>query len=372
MKRFALAPVLICGALFIGSVAAARAMPPFAQAYGVQCSVCHTQVPALNSYGRYVQRSGYASLDPAVLRRANPIWIGVNTSYDSQDPSNPHKTLFGNVALHAVGPIGSDWTYHVQQWLQQNNQAGGLDTLWVTYNNLFHRDGHVFVGKITSPGPSGYSQWFDLSGFASAEMTVGEHTYQLDGNRWGTKVNYTPKNFDAEIAYLASGQDIGGTSDFSNDTEKTIQWKLAYANPEHPTEYGFVGSRGSSPLASGDTDQYHSLAAFFQSDPTHKLPGTLLLYQTTYDANPGGGAPASAGNAATVEVYVPVLRKGLLALRKEFTNDGMGTQTQSGNIDFAYHVMPYLHFYLEEYLTQNNKPGFRYMVWWTTPVRAVK
>ena len=30
----------------------AAAMPPFAQAYGVKCTVCHTMVPALNTYGR--------------------------------------------------------------------------------------------------------------------------------------------------------------------------------------------------------------------------------------------------------------------------------------------------------------------------------
>ena len=54
----------------------AQAMPPFAQAYGVSCSLCHTQVPGLNAYGRYVQRTGYASLDPNVLRRALPVWIG--------------------------------------------------------------------------------------------------------------------------------------------------------------------------------------------------------------------------------------------------------------------------------------------------------
>ena len=36
----------------------AEAMPNFAQAYGVACSECHVQIPALNAYGRWVQRTG--------------------------------------------------------------------------------------------------------------------------------------------------------------------------------------------------------------------------------------------------------------------------------------------------------------------------
>ena len=48
----------------------ARAMPNFAQAYGIKCSECHIQIPALNAYGRYVQRTGFAALNPHVLRRS--------------------------------------------------------------------------------------------------------------------------------------------------------------------------------------------------------------------------------------------------------------------------------------------------------------
>jgi len=151
-----------------------QAMPPFAQAYGENCETCHTAVPALNAYGRYVQRTGYASLDPGTIHRAIPIWIGENPTYDSM--GSP-KTVAGNFAIHAVGYIGDDWTFHAQEWLVNNNQGGFADTLWVTYNNLFHRDGHLFLGKIQAPAPSPYSQWFELNGFATTGMTSGEHAW---------------------------------------------------------------------------------------------------------------------------------------------------------------------------------------------------
>lgn len=359
----------------------ADAMPPFAQAYGVQCSVCHTQVPALNTYGRYVQRTGYASLDPHVLSRALPVWVGENTSYDSQDPNQPHRTQFGNVAIHAVGTLGTDVTYHFQQWIVQNNGAGDLDTFWLTYNNLLHRDGHLFAGLIEAPGPSPYSQWMDLAGFGTPEIVVGEHGYQLDGNRWGTKLDYTKGSLDLEAAWLGSNLGWGGVSDFSNDTDKTFQYKAAYANPESPLEIGVYGARGSWPLAEGGTDQYWAFAPYVQRDPYRGVPGILAVYQMALDGNPGyatlaNGSLAPLGSAgstaATLELYEPVFDRGVLSLRKEWSNDGLGTLTQSGNVDFNYQIARYLHAYVEEYFASHATPGWRYMIWWTTPVGAVK
>ncbi|HEY9086152.1 MAG TPA: hypothetical protein VIN40_09520 [Candidatus Tyrphobacter sp.] len=347
----------------------AQAMPPFAQAYGVSCSLCHTQVPALNAYGRYVQRTGYASLDPQVLQRALPVWIGENTSYDSQ---GTHQTEFGNLAIHAVGPIGSDITYHFQQWIWQNDQAGDLDTFWVAYNNVFHRDGHLFVGKIEAPGPSPFSQWFDLAGFATPEITVGEHPYQLDANRWGAKLNYIHGSLDAEAGWLGSGSGWGGLSDFSNDTDKTFQYKLAYANPVSPVEFGAFGSYGSFPLAEGGTDQYRSIAGYVQRDPLNGVPGVLAIYQTAYDANPGMGLGAAASTATTLELYEPVLGKGLIAAREEWGNDGLGNHPHTGDIDFSYHILPFVHVYVEDALAQYNVPEWRYMIWLTVPIRNAR
>ncbi|MGZ3496324.1 MAG: hypothetical protein ACXWNK_06785 [Vulcanimicrobiaceae bacterium] len=347
--------------------APASAMPPFAQAYGVKCSVCHTQVPALNSYGRYVQRTGYASLDPQVLRRAFPLWFGEQVNYDSQGDTT--QSQYGNAALHAVGPIANDWTYHAQQWIYQDNKPGDLDTFWLAYNNLFHRDGHLFVGEIESPGPSPYSQWSDLAGFAPPEITVGEHVYQLDGNRWGAKFNYVRKSLDVEAGWLGSGNGWAGFSDFGPDTDKTLLYKVAFANPTTPVDFGVVGSRGSWPLSDGNFDQYWSISGYVQTDPLrHYVPGSLFLYQHAFDGNPGGGSPAALSKAYTAELYEPFFaNRALLSIRKEWTDDGLGNATQTGVIDFSYQIAKYLRVYVENALAQNSKPGWKYTVWWTTP-----
>ena len=350
----------------------ALAMPPFAQAYGANCTLCHSQVPTLNSYGRSVQRSGYAILDHQVLKRSLPVWVGVNPTFDSQS-SGGKNFQSGNVAIHAVGLVG-DFSYHIQQWLVQNNAPGGLDTAWFSYNGLFHHFGHLFAGKIETPAPSPFSQWSDLSGFASAEMIVGEHQYQLDNNRWGSRLAYVHRSLDVEAGWLGAGGDLGGTSDFSNDTDKTFQWKVAHVSASRTSlEVGAFGSRGSFPLQEGGTDQYWSAAAYVQRDPQPHFPGIFAIYQDTFDRNPGNGLGPAAGNAATLELYQTFFHgNALVGARTERTNDGLGNHVQSGNLDFEYQLARFVHIYLERSFAQGNTPGFKYEVWWTTPLESVK
>ena len=364
-------------AMMLGASIPASAMPPFAQAYGMKCSVCHTQVPALNSYGRYVQRTGYADLDVRTLHRSTPFWVGEEATYshNSQDASSP-RIEFGNFALHAAGAFDANTSFHYQQWIVEGGQPGGIDTAWITFNNLFHRNGHLYVGKMPGTTASPLSQWFDLASFATPELTVGEHIYQNDGNRWGSKFIFVKNSLDAEIGYFADSGDLSGLGKYSQDVEKTFQWRLAHANPEQPLEFGIMGARGSFPLAEGGFDQYSSLTPYLQRDPVGKFPGIFAMYQMGVDRNPGQdelGDPlgVARSNAATIELYEPIGENGLIAFRKEFQNDGLGTRTQSGNIDFAYHLAPYLHLYLESAMAQNATPTWSYTLWWTMPLQKV-
>lgn len=377
MKRFMLAALIGSVAAF-ASAGVASAMPPFAQAYGMRCEVCHTQVPALNAYGRYVQRTGYASLDAHTLHRSTPFWIGesANYSHNSADETAP-RTELGNLAIHAAGAFDDNVTFHLHTWVVQNGQAGGVDTAWITFNNLLHRDGHLFVGKMPGTVISPFSQWFDLSAFSTPEITVGEHAWMNDANRWGAKFAYVKNSLDAEIGYFGGTGDLGDAFVMTQDHEKTLQWRIAHANPEQPLEYGVMGSRGSFPLAEGGFDQYTSYTPYLQRDPAGNMPGILVMYQMATDQNAGedaSGNPlgAASSTAATIELYKPLGPKALIAIRKEFQNDGLGTQSQTGVVDFSYHIAPYLHFYAESAMAQNATPTWSYMLWWTIPLQSVK
>ncbi len=364
------------------------AMPPFAQAYGLQCSACHTMVPLLNAYGRYVQRTGYASLDRQVLKRAQPVWLGEAVTYDSTlgAGTGTPRYSFGNFAIHAVGYLAPDITFHAQQFIVDGDQSGGLDTLWVTYNNLFHRDGHLFVGKILNPAPSAYGQTSDIDGPAASATLVGEHDWgSTYDNRWGTRLAYVHKALDAEAGYYLSNFDLNGATAFGAG-DKTFEWKLAYALATRPYEFGIFGSAGSIPVSTG-LDRYSSVAGYAQIDPSpNGRPGLLAVYQSQRDDNPGldpDGNPLLTTNSrgSSFEIFEPVLHGNLvLSYRHDF--NGIGSGFSNGNsLNAAFNVpgFNYLHGYLEANVGGSSAlsdasggPTWKGILWLTLPISSVK
>jgi len=384
--------IVAAGFLVVGMFAApkvSQAMPTFAQAYGLSCSACHTQVPLLNAYGRYVQRTGYSSLDRTVVAKAVPIWLGESANYDSSAGAGTGtpRTGFGNFALHGGGYIASDVTFHAQQFITQGDQSGGVDTLWVTYNNLLHRDGHLFIGKILNPAPSIYGQDFELDTPAASSTGVGEHDWGATyNNRWGTRFSYVRKALDVEAGYYLTGEDLNGLTDFGPG-DKTFQWKLAYARPDFPVEVGAFGSNGSIPVSTG-TDNYSSVAGYVQVDPGHfGRPGLFAVYQRGRDGNPGVDAssgnvmPASTSRGASFALFEPILRgAATLALRHDFNDNGFGTLGNGNALNLGFNVphFQYAHGYLEANLGGNSAlagagggPTWKGMFWLTLPIKNV-
>jgi hypothetical protein len=374
----------LAAAVLVLSRAPAAAMPNFAQAYGVDCSQCHTTVPTLNAYGRFVQRSQYAYLDAQVMKKAFPGWVGYQANYDSQAPApDTHKTIFGNVAVHADGLADDNWSYHVQQWLESDNQGGGLDTMWLSYNNLFKHNGYIELGKLEVPAPSPYSMWFEIAPFATPEMTVGEHTYQLDANRWGAKVGYLHEPVNVEVAYVGSDADLNGATDYVPGNGKSLQYRAALLRPKNPLEVGVYGAAGTFPISDGLTDRFSAIAGYVQRDPTRGVPGVLLVYQSTHDNYPFAGATAPAtGHGYTIDVYQPIIKNDVvIGFRREMTDDGLGNVTHYGNIDLTVQLAKYLRLYTEVGLSGSNPgngvdrigtPAWRAYVWWTMPVAKPK
>jgi hypothetical protein len=341
MRGTVRATVLIVGAAcavaaVLESVRPTQAMPPFAQAYGINCEVCHSNIPALNAYGRYVQRTGYASLDASVMHGVNPLWVQEAITQDTQQADFPNKVLVGNLNIQAAGYIGSDVTVHAQQWIVSGNQPGFTDTLWLTYNNLLHRDAHLYVGKLEDPAPSPFSMWFELSGFNPPSMTVGEHAYELASNRWGTKLGYVRPGYIVEAGWLGPGGDLNTAFDFTTPTDKTFQYRAAYTRADKPLEAGVYGAAGSWPLSDGTFDHYTSVAPYVEIDPQHGWPGLFALYQWNNDPNAGPGFGPAHSFGYSIDVYKPFMdSKIMLGARYETTNDGLGTQTNFGYVDLG-------------------------------------
>ena len=364
------------------------AMPEFAQATGLQCSACHTLVPLLNAYGRYVQRTGYAAIERASLDKTFPIWVGESMNYDSTagNGTGTPQFDFGNLAVHAAGYAAPDITYHVHQWITQGSQSGGLDTAWVAYNHLFSPDVHLFVGKVLNPAPSPYSQNSDIDGPLASSTIAGEHNWGATyNNRWGTRLAYVGKSLNVEAGYYMTSEDLNGLTDFSPG-DKTFQWKVALAHATSPLEVGVFGSNGTIPVSTG-TDQYQSQAGYVQLDPGKNYrPGALLVYQRQSDSNPGMDANGNqyigaASYGWSAEIMESLLNGNvLLTYRHDLNNAGItGGLTNGNSVNLAFNVpipkFPYLHGYLEANLGGNSAlaglsggPQWKAMLWLTVPV----
>lgn len=381
---------LLAGAFFGPSKQAATALPTFAQAYHVDCKVCHTMVPALNAYGRYIQRTDFGALDPATVRQVLPLLFreAVNgRSTGKLNSTQPNvKITTASLSGDAVGVIGTSVTYRAEQSFYSNDVSGGtFGRGWFAYNDLFHKSGHFMVGKIEPATMPVFANWSDMTGFSSSSVAVGKHTYALSSARWGAAFNYVAAPLDAEVSWSAGGSNLIQASDFTTKpgADKVLHYKLAYADPNKPYEVGLYGASGGYVISTAAFDRYSASGVYAQRDPTNGVPGLIVFYQVTSDSNAGTGAkgaiaPASS-HAYAVEIYEPVFKGDvMIGFRPvEFTNNGLGTIKHFGNFDIGLHDphIPYLYATLESGFNAssnapNVQPVWRFSIKWAGPIRG--
>jgi hypothetical protein len=287
-------------------------------------------IPALNARGRYFQSTALGALDPTAMKRVFPMVVREAVSYRSTgklDKNEPQdKYTFGNLSLNLVGVLGDNLTYRFEQTFYSNDISGGTTGhFWVAYHQLLHGDGHLRVGKFDAPAAPAFAYWQDMSGFSTPSIVVGQHGYQLAGDRWGAEFDYVPVNYakqpyKVQLAYVANPTVMVNSSTFdisnpyqrgSAGSDKAFQYKVAYARPDKPIEAGVYGAVGSYILSTGylnPIDNYNAIGVYAQRDPVKSMPGVLVFYQTTNDSNVGPGkasqqlVQSATSWAAAVEV----------------------------------------------------------------------
>jgi hypothetical protein len=394
MKKLAIAAAFAISALGLSALRA-DAMPPFAQAYGIDCNVCHTMVPALNSYGRYIQRTGYAGLDSHMLEaNSSPFWISERIrgkSTGNLDKLNPNfKATTGNVSVDAVGAIGRAWTYRIEQSLYSNNiGGGGTSRIWIGYNNLFKGHGHLSIGKLDPTVPSSFAGWQDTTGFSgSNSLTVGKHKYGFTSARWGARFDYDSENISYGISWGAGTDSLPNSSDFvvSPGSDKMLDWIVSYANAGKPFEAGIYGSSGGYVVSKTITDRYNVLGFYAQRDPYKGFPGLYSYYQIANDSNPGVAPDGSPKGAAPIpvtshsyafEIYQMFLNDNIMfGFRPlEITQSGLGPIKRFSNVDFGARIphVPFLFFNAEASFggsssAQFGKPTWQWGLRWAGPI----
>jgi hypothetical protein len=416
-RHRAIAPLAAGMALMAGLVLSvgsgpAVATPVFAQAYGLSCTACHTQMPVLNAFGRYIQRTGYAALNPKTLSHAVPVFVfDLGTAYTHQggQPAIDNRiTGPGHTTLvQANGAFGPDVTYKIEQFLTLGGHDGLLDQGWIGYHNLLNHHGHLFVGKLAELNLDEFSAFVlgdvnDAGQGSVPDVAVGVHDYALDydGGRWGTKFSYVQGKTLAEVAYLANAtgaSSFGDAYDFSRAADTSVQWKLAYADPAKPTEVGVFGESGSlgyagSALVPGlHVDRYYVIAPYIQKDPRPGSPGFRFEYATATDSNPGYLAPIGAtsplrpvGSTSSSWMIGSVSQMvfgdhGMVNLTYYHTNQALSEAGFTGLVQttgpatgagpgLSYAINPYTRVYTAYYVTQNQRPTFAVKMWFSPPL----
>ena len=296
----------------------ADATPIFAQAYGLKCTACHLQVPILNAFGRYIQRTGYGALDYRALQHALPVFLfdpGTSYTYQGGQPSHSYRISdpLQTTILYALGALGPKFTYNAEHGVTLNGEPGWLLNTWLGYHGLLGGKGHLFVGKLTAlnldefGGPSLLS---DVTNDPQPLQFVsqGIHNYYYDYNqgRWGAQFNLVQNKYAVEVAYL--GGDSNSTSfdnayNFSRGSNRSVQFKTAYADPSSPWEAGIMGETGtygwtgSAVPGTLHQDHYAVVGPYFMKDPRPGSPGFRFEYQSSTDDDTGYLPPTAPGTA---------------------------------------------------------------------------
>jgi hypothetical protein len=96
MRIRSLLVVLVLGVLVgVAAVRTAEAVPAFARQYDVQCNVCHTRPPRLNSFGEQFHLMGFQM--PSAARPGGLL--------DALKEEGPVQTLLSSIAVRAVGGL---------------------------------------------------------------------------------------------------------------------------------------------------------------------------------------------------------------------------------------------------------------------------
>jgi len=357
----------------------AQALPTFSQGLGVNCSACHTMVPQLNSYGRYVLRTFYQAINTKQTRSTLPISVwtymeGASTGVG--DAAAPDKKIGNTTFLYFAGFAGPDFTYRVENTIffsdNLTNQAAGPETMWLAYGDLFHGYGHIQVGSVY-PGPtSDILETCDLdNSFAFRHFESGEHFYNLENTRMTFRFDYEKGALDLEAAWRGGTNnaliDNTNPNNFSiaPGTDRAVQWVGAYAPPNKPLEAGAFGAIGTYMLngypgtigGPPNMDRYNVVAPYFILDPNSLgkgTPGLLGFYAMTHDSNPGlisftnfepwttvAGPQGPNGTDEALELSEPLFDNAvMITARQETVSNGLVPASHYYSTGFAAQPLP--------------------------------
>jgi hypothetical protein len=195
---WALAGALSAAAL--ADAAPARAIPIFAQRYGLRCDACHSVLPELNSFGNYFRTHGYRL--PLQRHPTTLFAIRYQLSY-AQDPAagsrrwTPGGIVLGNAD---VGDISLFMHYSLGAGGGPSGLYLGFITDYNARTDTSYRFGLFELPLAQSPG----ERLDDLQQYGYYGAHVGLNDLPLSSPRWGFWGQRTFGTFQANVTLAVS------------------------------------------------------------------------------------------------------------------------------------------------------------------------
>ncbi len=340
-----------------------RAVPVLANGQGgVNCSLCHTAVPQLNRYGRYVLMTNFSrglnSHIQMMQNRSQPLALEMTANASNQpDPSLP-KVFSALDQFLSAGFLGRDVSYFASVPMVSGGfPASSIDQVWLAYNGLSHGNTSLQLGRFPTPIFAPWmSQSLSLSPYSVASLPVGFNASTLADNRWGASLTqFGHLGLVGNISYLrGAGEGPAWTG------------SVQYLSPESHWSGGVAAMAGSYPLASGASDRYSRVAGLASySGNRYEMMAMGVIGR---DANPFDSVSQSAqSNGLSLETIYGPLPWLHLDVRYEHTDDGLGTSTVNYISDAAFSLRPNIVLTIENRSSPGASPGVNYQLLWAGP-----
>ena len=334
---------------------------------GITCSLCHTAVPNLNSYGRYIMMTNFSrGLNQhlqMMQNRSMPLALVV-TANASNQPDQMLPAIHSALAQFLSGGfIGSKVTYFASVPVVSGGfPSTAVDQIWAAYNGISNGKGSLQIGKFPTPIFAPWtSQSLSLSGYGIAILPIGLNSSTIADNRWGASyTQFGHLGLIGNVSYLGGAGPIERA--FGGVGEGTA-WtgSLQYLSPESRWSGGIAGLRGSYPLPSGANDRYTRTAALASySGVRYEL---IAIGITGNDNDPRDGASqAVRSRGLTLEtIYGPA--PWLHAdFRYEHTDDGLGTSTVNYIVGAALSLRPNIILTIDDLASVGKGPALKYQL----------
>ncbi|MGC8484998.1 MAG: hypothetical protein ACP5O6_05120 [Candidatus Baltobacteraceae bacterium] len=351
----------------------ALAVPVFANGQGgANCALCHTVVPQLNGYGRYVLMTNFSRGLNRHLQmmqgRSLPVALEATVNASRPTPAGLPALSSSLVQWLSAGFLGKDVSYFATVPVVSGGfPAASVDQLWVADNALDRGHGSLQIGRFPTPIFAPWiSQPLSLSGYGIASMQIGSNAATLADNRWGASYTQVGANgLIGNVAYLAGNGPLENA--FATETEGNA-WSasLQFLSPEKHWSGGIATLFGSIFNAGGAIDRYTREAGLLSYDIGRF--NLLAIGTLGHDTQPLPLSLASSSSKAYAfeTIYAP-LTWIHLDTRYERTNDGLGNATTNYIFDLALNLRPNVVLTVEDLARAGGTPITQYQLLWAGP-----